>query len=536
MNTRKLELLLAVALTFLITAVGVMAATEEEKEQAILAGLANLFAGQQVDGSWDYGVYDPAATGAAVTAFVSQNDKWGANDASYQTAVDAAVEYLLGAATKTTVSTRNDGVNICPGGIGDCPAVYWDAANNEDTYTTGLIIPALMTYAAGKPGDVATASGPLADMTWGEIAQANTNLWAASQATALQGNRQGGWRYALGIPGYDADMSTTQWGIISLLYNETMGATTPDIVKTDLALWLAVTQDPVSGAGCYQPGSAICDHSDTGGLLLGLKFIGTDLADAAVQNALGFLNNNWTQTAYSTWYGNFGHPYAMWSVYKGLEVNIGLDDTTYITNLLSDCGAPDNLPGNPPGSKPCNWWEDYDEYLVNTQNADGGWTGYSYWYGPLATSFYVNILGATAIPIGPDCSEAYPSVSMLWPPNHKFVEIEILGVTHPAGDEITITIQSIFQDEPVTAQGTGTTAPDGRGVGTSIAEVRSERMGSDGKNTQAGNGRVYHIEFLAEDPQGASCSGEVLVGVPHDQNPVPEPIDDGAIYDSTEEF
>jgi len=134
----------------------------------------------------------------------------------------------------------------------------------------------------------------------------------------------------------------------------------------------------------------------------------------------------------------------------------------------------------------------------------------------------------------PDCDDAYPSQPLLWGPNHRFVPIEILGVVDPDEEPVSITITSIFQDEPVLAQGTGTTAPDGRGVGTPIAEVRAERVGSDGKKARAGNGRVYHIEFLAEDPQGASCSGEVLVGVPHDSNPNAIPIDDGPIYDSTQ--
>jgi hypothetical protein len=39
--------------------------------------------------------------------------------------------------------------------------------------------------------------------------------------------------------------------------------------------------------------------------------------------------------------------------------------------------------------------------LVTSQNAvDGSWPGYEYWYGPLATAFNVNILGATPIPVG----------------------------------------------------------------------------------------------------------------------------------------
>jgi hypothetical protein len=200
----------------------VVAATEQQKLDAIDAGLANLYATQQTDGSWigGYGgsAFAPANTGAAVLAFVSQKDKWGANAANYQAAVDNAVAYLLSAATKVTVSTRNDGTNICPGGSGTCDGVFWNAYGNEDSYTTGLIIPALMTYAAGKAGDVATTTGALTGMTWGQIAQANINLWAASQSTANQGNRQGGWRYVLGGPTYDSDMSTTQWGIISFCW------------------------------------------------------------------------------------------------------------------------------------------------------------------------------------------------------------------------------------------------------------------------------------------------------------------------------
>lgn len=398
----RIKLLLGIALACAIVATTAMAATEQQKLDAIDAGLANLYATQQTDGSWSGGyggsLYAPANTGAAVLAFVSQMDKWGANAVDYQAAVDNAVAYLLSVATKVTVSTRNDGINICPGGSGSCDGVFWNASSNEDSYTTGLIMPALMTYAAGKAADVATTTGPLAGMTWRQIAQANINLWAASQSTANQGNRQGGWRYVLGGPTYDSDMSTTQWGILSLIYDETLGATTPAIVRTDLAKWLAVAQNAVSGAGCYQP-NVYCDHSDTGGLLLGLKFIGKTTADPAVTAALAFLNTNWIQTANNTWFGNFGHPYAMWSVYKGLEVNIGLDDTTAITNLRAgNCGDPD-LPGNPPGSKPCNWWEDYNDWLVTDQSADGSWPGYSYWTGPLATAFDVNILGATTIPV-----------------------------------------------------------------------------------------------------------------------------------------
>jgi hypothetical protein len=124
----------------------------------------------------------------------------------------------------------------------------------------------------------------------------------------------------------------------------------------------------------------------------------------------------------------------------------------------------------------------------------------------------------------PDCSGASASQETLWPPNHKFVPIEVLGVVDPNGDPVWITIDSIHQDEPVNDVGDGNTSPDGRGVGTDTAEVRAERQGP-------GNGRVYHIGFTAYDGCNGYCSGEVEVGVPHDKKDVP--VDDGPVYDST---
>jgi hypothetical protein len=129
--------------------------------------------------------------------------------------------------------------------------------------------------------------------------------------------------------------------------------------------------------------------------------------------------------------------------------------------------------------------------------------------------------------IPPVCSGAVPSIAMLWPPRHQFAPVEVLGVTDPNADAITITIDGIFQDEPVDVPNDGDdghTSPDGWGVGESAANVRAERSGS-------GNGRYYHISFTADDGYGGTCSGEVLVGVPLSRRRAP--VDDGALYDST---
>jgi hypothetical protein len=126
----------------------------------------------------------------------------------------------------------------------------------------------------------------------------------------------------------------------------------------------------------------------------------------------------------------------------------------------------------------------------------------------------------------PVCDAAYPSTAVIWPPNHKFVAIDILGVTDPDGDPVTIAVDSIYQDEPVNEVGDGNTSPDGEGIDTPTALVRAERAGT-------GNGRFYQIAFTADDGNGGECTGNVFVSVPKSQGAKGAAINDGAIYDST---
>ena len=128
----------------------------------------------------------------------------------------------------------------------------------------------------------------------------------------------------------------------------------------------------------------------------------------------------------------------------------------------------------------------------------------------------------------PDCSSVTASQELLWPPNHKFVPISIIGVTDGDDDSIAITIDGITQDEEVDAKGNGdgNTSPDGQGIGSDTAQVRAERAGT-------GDGRVYEISFTADDGNGGTCEGSVTVGVPHDKKDTP--VDSGQYFDSTAE-
>ena len=129
----------------------------------------------------------------------------------------------------------------------------------------------------------------------------------------------------------------------------------------------------------------------------------------------------------------------------------------------------------------------------------------------------------------PDCSEAYAEPYMLWPPNHRFWDIGILGVTDPEGDSFEIAVTSVFQDEFTNTANDGDTCPDAMGIGTDTASVMAERYG--GEVGYEGDGRMYRINFSATDEFGASCTGTVRVGVPHDKK---EPVgDQGPLFDST---
>ncbi len=128
-------------------------------------------------------------------------------------------------------------------------------------------------------------------------------------------------------------------------------------------------------------------------------------------------------------------------------------------------------------------------------------------------------------------------------PNHKFKKIMIGGVSAPDGDPADITVTAIMQDEPVNGHGDGNTCPDGKGVGSPSPRLRAERSGQ-------GDGRVYHVSFVAVDGQGGECEGTVTVCVPHDMghggddsdsgsdggsgNHIgPACIDQGPLFDST---
>ena len=393
---KKLVLIL-VCIGLLSLPLNALADTSAEKQAAIDKGLAYLASSQNPDGSWSYGGYEPAATASALLAFVEQNYKpLGWNGPDYTAVVTKATKFLLQDAVTLPFAAGGNWWGFGAGSSG----IQMAAAGNENTYTTGLTIPALSRLVTNPYGgspiynasDVigGTGNAVVDGKTYTQVIQKMVDAFTYYQSGPATGNRYGGWRYFAGEN--DSDMSTTQWPVISYLFaGQVPGVTIPDgTVKTALKAWLTAVQY-ASGGVDYQPGAGIVNSTHAGGFLLSNFFAGGGgLGGDGKAQALAWLNGDWKNGPSDTWYGNEGNPYAMWAVYKALETLYGTTGAGPITNLrteplgdLLDSGAV------------WNWWEDYCQFLDSTQNPDGSWNGYAYWTGPLATGWYINILNAT---------------------------------------------------------------------------------------------------------------------------------------------
>jgi hypothetical protein len=105
---------------------------------------------------------------------------------------------------------------------------------------------------------------------------------------------------------------------------------------------------------------------------------------------------------------------------------------------------------------------------------------------------------------------------VLWPPNHKLVDIEATVTVEDICDPSPIFILlAISSDEPENDGGDGDTAPDivDAAVGTADVDfkLRAERSG-------LGDGRKYTIVYLAQDASGNVAVADACVTVPHDRS------------------
>jgi hypothetical protein len=115
----------------------------------------------------------------------------------------------------------------------------------------------------------------------------------------------------------------------------------------------------------------------------------------------------------------------------------------------------------------------------------------------------------------PPVVELMVDPDMIWPPNHKMVDIHAtVGVTDCS--PVTIALVSVTSNEPDNDIGDGNHEPDVMGVDEGAEDydfqVRAERAGP-------GAGRVYTVVYLVTDAGGLETWATAYVEVPHDQGP-----------------
>jgi len=115
------------------------------------------------------------------------------------------------------------------------------------------------------------------------------------------------------------------------------------------------------------------------------------------------------------------------------------------------------------------------------------------------------------------------SSSVLWPPNHRMVDVTAPVTVTDACSSSSAILDSITSSEPDDATGPndGNTTGDIQGAtpGTSdfAFQLRAERDGG-------GGGRFYRVDYSATDSTGNRSTSSALILVPHDQGGVTEPV------------
>ncbi|MCP5522494.1 MAG: hypothetical protein H7A46_13200 [Verrucomicrobiales bacterium] len=380
---------MAVGMAALLAAAspGALAATQSQIDQAIQDGLAWLATQQNGSGSFGAsgGAFPLAWTAAAVLAFENEGHFPGGGTL-YSGNVERGLDFILSNARLMAIGPQPAGDPDSDGdGIG---VSWWDQTNSREVYETGMIMQALI--ASSTPNRVVTSGGPCHGWTYRQVMEDVVDWAAFGQVDAGAG--RGGWRYWANYG--NSDNSTAQWPVLGLVAAEQWGIHAPQFVKDELNLWIDYIQNDASGGSGYDQPDYLVNESKTGGLLVQMMYVGDDRNTARAQAAIGYLNAHWAMPP-NSWDGNKGQPYAMFSIFKGLE-------------LMGVTTIP-NAPAPPQTTPAGDWYGDYTDHLVQAQNADGSWSGYSSWDQWLATGWYIVILQATVFPVEvdldlPDCA------------------------------------------------------------------------------------------------------------------------------------
>ena len=351
--------IVSVIMLFGLMAVPAQAATEEQIEGSIVAGIDWLVSVQNPNGSW--GPADSDRFGTTGLILVKLQDRAfelgydGPFDPAYPLKgnVTAGLDFLFPSANTVAITSQIAGD---PDTDGDGLGVY--VANR--VYDTAIL---MMAIAAGRDPAQVVATGPLTGWNYSAVLQDLADWMAYAQTDT--GDGQGGWSYGPVSGTSQADQSNAGYALLGLLYAQAplygYESNIPSFVATELDFWIDWVQDdvdgdPQDGGSAYSTGWGLgiwINSLKTGNLLTQMAFVGDDPSDTRVVDALNYTGRHWNSDWIQGWGKNDTvHYQATYCLMKGFEA----------------MGIP---LGGVPGV--ADWYQDMADAIVADQNVAGYW-------------------------------------------------------------------------------------------------------------------------------------------------------------------
>jgi len=299
--------------------------------QAIDDGLAWLASQQNADGSLESS-YRVGKTAFAVLKWAEHAKRFLDMDPfdpayNYSSNIVLGLNYMFNHSYNVSIGIQPAG-DPDTNGNGNGIAIYGNYAG----YETGIAMQAI--EATCHPERI-VEYGTHAGWTYYEVMEDCVDWIAWAQGDT--GTGRGGWRYSANYG--TSDNSVCQWAVLGLWSAESWGINAPSWVKTENLIWLDYSQNANGGFGYSGPSGTDVDVTAAG--IIQLNYCGKTIADSDYLNATTWLTNNW---------GDLNQPYAMYAVMKA--------SMTARPSKITHYGTHD-------------WGQEYDDYLIAHQNADG---------------------------------------------------------------------------------------------------------------------------------------------------------------------
>ena len=358
---KSFAVVVSVLMLFGLMAVPAQAATEEEIEDSIEAGIDWLISVQNPNGSWGPAGDDQFGTTGLILVKLQDRAFELGYDGPFDPAypfngnVTAGLDFLFPSANTVAISNQ-------PAGDPDTDGDGLGVHVGNGIYDTGIL---MMAIAAGRDPARVVATGPLTGWTYGAVLQDLADWMAYAQTDT--GNGRGGWFYDAVNGGSDSDQSNSGYALLGLLYARAplygYESNIPNFVATELNYWIDYIQNDVGvGDPQYDGGSSYYTGYDTdfwvnslktGHLLTQMVFVGDAPSDTRVVDALNYIGRHWNGDWVQGWGKNDTVQYqATYSLMKGFEA----------------MGIPlDGVPGV------ADWYQDMADAILAEQNGDGSW-------------------------------------------------------------------------------------------------------------------------------------------------------------------